>query len=266
MKELRFIASAAALVLFSTQVASAQDEPVGDSAETAAIDSPDPAATCFPPCRSGHVCHPDTLECVSISNPDDRRFRIALLGRFGLGGSTVVKFSNPITSTEGELKGENGATLGFDLRFEKPVATYVTIGGLISNYWLRAPRNRNAPTGIDVREVHPNDYALDVDFFVKPRYPFMAVSKLAEAYVIVQVGGSLRVAEIFEGPPFTASKYVEGGFNWGIAPGFQVFVTRHLGLIFEVGYARTWFKSGASLATSTKLGQATLRFGFSFAF
>lgn len=112
----------------------------------------------------------------------------------------------------------------------------------------------------------PRNYALDISPSVKPRYPFKAGSKEAEAYIVIHVGGSLRVLEIFDGVFADPKTGVFGGFNWGVAPGFQIFVTRRMGLVFEVGYAKTWIKVGTSVLENTTVGQATVRFGFVLAF
>jgi len=292
MKEHRLLVAAASLLFTSAQVALAQGAPENVPAEADPAVSAELAKTCFPPCRTGYVCHPDTLECVSICNPPcanwetcteeaecapnsaanarvrresgDRRFRIALLGRFGLGGKSVVKIDGSIFSGPDELETTPGATLGFDLRFEKPVARFVTVGGLVSNHWFRARRDRNETSRI--RNLNQKDYALDVAPFVKPRYPFKAGKNEAEAYIIINIGGSLLVMEISDGTFLMPKSGVFGGFNWGVAPGFQIFLAEHIGLVFEVGYARSWFKIGSSILKNIKVGQATLRFGFTVPF
>ncbi len=122
MKEHRLLVAAASLLFASARVALAHGAHETVPAEADSAVSEEPAKTCFPPCRTGYVCHPDTLECVSICNP--------------------------------------------------PCA------------------------------------------------------------------------------------------NWGMAPGFQIFLAERFGLVFEVGYARSWFKIGSSVLKNIKVGQATLRFGF----
>jgi hypothetical protein len=47
--------------------------------------------------------------------------------------------------------------------------------------------------------------------------------------------------------PITTAR---GGFNFGVGPGFQVFVARSVALVFEVGYAYSWFKSSDDLVES----------------
>ena len=292
MKVLRLLLVAASLLLTSAQIALAQDPPESVPGEAESRVSEEPAETCFPPCRAGYVCHPDRLQCVSLCNPPcangeacteeaecvpnssastrrqrdsgDRRFRIALLGRFGLGGKSVLKIDDSIISGSGEFSATPGATLGFDLRFEKPVARYVTVGGLVSNHWFRGRRDQDGTSGI--RDLNRNDYALDIAPFVKPRYPFKAGKNEAEAYVIINIGGSLRLMEISDGTFLMLKTGVFGGFNWGVAPGFQIFLAEHVGLVFEVGYARSWFKIGSSILKSLKVGQATLRFGVTIPF
>ena len=253
---------------------------------------------CFPACRIGYVCHPQKGDCVSACNPPcanwevcseeaecvqrpgavaqpsgevgDRRFRIVLLGRFGLVGRSRTTVDSPFDSGEFQIKYKPGATLGFDLRFEKPVAQYLSVGGLISNYWLRAPSKAG---GAATRSLNPNDYALDIAPFVKPRYSFRIGKKEAEAYLLLHIGGSLRQAapsyDVGSGGivgTVDANPGIYGGFNWGVSPGFQVFVAQHVGVLIEFGYAYSWFKLNHSFAKKIALGQGTLRFGFTFAF
>ncbi|MBT8453583.1 MAG: hypothetical protein KJO40_16585 [Deltaproteobacteria bacterium] len=188
-----------------------------------------------------------------------------LLGRFGLGGKARSKLGDGLEFfVISELEGTPGVTLGFDLRFEKPVAKYVSVGGLFSSYWLRPKRSTNLPEA--VRDLRSNDYAMDFAPFVKPRYPFRAGSKEAEAYVVVNFGGSLVVVDLLDEFNFNSASVVRGGFNVGVAPGFQIFVARHAALVFEAGYMFSWFKIDNALVKITSIGQATLRFGFSFAF
>ncbi|MFW2390157.1 MAG: hypothetical protein ACN4G0_17605 [Polyangiales bacterium] len=250
-----------------------------------------PAAGCFPDCRSGYVCHPEKLECVSICNPPcdrwetcteeaecvpqgqkskkqagevgDRRFRIVLLGRFGLVGKSKTTLADLYGSGEIEVEGEPGATLGFDLRFEKPVAQYLSVGGLISNYWIRGQRDAS---GTAAGSFKRGDYAFDIAPFIKPRYPFRAGKKEAEAYLLVNLGASLVLLDYFDGIQTNAITGVYPGFNFGVTPGFQIFVAEHLGLVVEFGYAYSWFKIGRTYISRTRIGQGTLRFGFTVPF
>jgi hypothetical protein len=97
---------------------------------------------------------------------------------------------------------------------------------------------------------------------VKPRYPFKLGSKEAEFYLIMQVGGTLGV---LNPENWILDNYIVGGFNFGVAPGFQVFVGSGVALIFEIGYAYTWLKVGDLNAVVT-FGQPTFRIGFARAF
>lgn len=45
--------------------------------------------------------------------------------------------------------------------------------------------------------------------------------------------------EISDGTFLMPKSGVFSGFNWGVAPGFQIFLAEHIGLVFEVGYARS---------------------------
>ncbi len=187
-----------------------------------------------------------------------------LLGRFGLGPKVKLKYSDQGSYSDSVIEETPRATLGFDLRFEKPVAQYVTVGGLVSNYWVRPQRTSGG--GSMPSFLKPHNYALDISPFVKPRYPFKVRNKEAEAYIVVHVGGSLRVLSISDGVFVESKTGVFGGFSWGVAPGFQIFVTRRMGLVLEVGYAKTWIKIGTVVLENTTVGQATVRFGFAFAF
>lgn len=179
----------------------------------------------------------------------DLRFRLVLLGRFGLGGTLRNKLEDPFGSgLQVSVDFEPEATLGFDLRFEKPVAKYVTAGALLSNYWY----------SIKDIEDFGRQYALDIAPFVKPRYVFMAGSKEAELYVLLSFGGSLTKLDFDD--------EVYGGFNFGLSPGFQVFVASGFALVFEVGYAFSWFKVGGLADERFTLGQAAIRVGFAAAF
>jgi hypothetical protein len=199
------------------------------------------------------------------SENGDRRFRFVVLGRFGFGGTSRVNLTEPLDFTDvTTIEGKPGATLGFDLRFEKPVSKYVTVGGLISNYWLRPQRSSNS--FVDLRAIDPNEYALDISPFVKPRYPFRAGSREAEFYLFVYVGGSLLMHDYFTDLSLNPITTARGGFNFGVGPGFQVFVARSVALVFEVGYAYSWFKLSDDFVKSSRVGQATPRFGFAFAF
>ena len=182
----------------------------------------------------------------SASSPavGDLRFRLVVLGRFGLGGTLWRRFDDVFaegarTTEEFDLK----TTFGFDLRFEKPPAKYVTTGALLSNYWY------------DV-EGFGRQYALDIAPFVKPRYPFLAGSKEAEVYFLVSIGGSLTHFD----------DEVYGGFNVALSPGFQIFVASNLALVFEVGYGFGFFQVGGAGNERLLLGQTTIRAGFAAAF
>ena len=254
----------------------------GNESESLGIEEGD---ACFPPCRSGYLCHPVKAECVQLCNPPcasdevcteaaecvakepttaaptgasrepttgDRRFRMLFLGRFGLGGRLKVKFDDFFAGA-GSAVGDARATLGFDLRFEKPVTKYVSVGGLISNYWF-------GPEGGD------RQYALDIAPFVKPRIPFRVGNQEAEVYLLFNIGGSLTSVEFVDPTGFNLVDEVYGGFNFGLAPGFQFFVADGFAIVFDVGYAFTWFKIGGDSNLRWTLGQATVRVGFAAAF
>jgi hypothetical protein len=290
MKLIGLFATLACLLFGNTRVALAE-EPSATARPEASV-SPESVEACFPACRSGYVCHPEKRECVSICDPlcdaretcskeavcikpglvrrrerprgGDRRLRLLLLGRFGLGPKLELAYTDPFSSSDGVVEETPRATLGFDLRVEKPVAKHLTVGGLVSNYWVRPERTSSG--GSTPGFLKPNDYALDISPFVKPRYPFKIGSKEAEAYIVIHVGGSLRVLSVSDGVFLGSKTGVFGGFNWGVAPGIQIFITRHVGLVVEVGYAKTWIKIGTSILENTTVGQATVRFGLAFAF
>jgi hypothetical protein len=245
-------------------------------------------SSCNPPCRSGYVCDADRGECVSPCNPPcgpgescsdsgecitefavervaapppsaarppikevgDRRFRLGILGRFGFGGSWVLsdEFGN-----SAELA--PGATLGLDLRFEKPPAKYVSLGVVLGNYWILPEAGRE------------RDYALDVSMLVKPRYPFKAGKREAEAYLFMQFGGSMILLNSANWD-INDFNSIGGGFNFAVGPGFQIFVSDNLAVLFEIDYSYSWFGLSTVFDTTETLtlGQATIRTGIVRAF
>jgi hypothetical protein len=192
---------------------------------------------------------PPAAALPPIKEVGDRRFRLGIVGRFGFGGSWVLsdEFGDSLDLAP-------GATLGFDLRFEKPPAKYVSLGVVLGNYWI-------LPDPLLER-----DYALDVSMLVKPRYPFKAGKREAEAYLFMQFGGSMILLNSTNwGSDFNS---IGGGFNFAVGPGFQIFVSDNLAVLFEVGYSYSWFSITTVFdeAGILTLGQATLRVGIARAF
>lgn len=243
-----------------------------------------PAKECFPACRSGYVCQPEKLECVSVCNPPcdddevctenaecipdgrlaepeperaelgDRRFRLVLLGRFGLLGQLTLGVRDFTGDVDGSFRPEKPTT-GFELRFEKPVRRYFSVGGLVSNYFIR-------PGGSGY------DYAADFAPFIKPRVPFRVGKREGEIYLTVHFGPSVLALRNIS--PFGATRLGHPGFNVAASPGIQLFFSKSVALVFEIGYAYSWFRisdqgENVSLRKLT-LGQLTLRPGFAFAF
>lgn len=191
----------------------------------------------------------------------DRRFRLGLLGRFGFGGS--FKLADEFSTVDLADFLNKGATLGFDIRFEWAPGKFVTAGLVLGNYWLLVDTEAN------------RDYALDVSPFVKPRYPFKAGKKEAEAYLFMHFGGSMIVLDSqwdqLAGAGGVGLNSIGGGFNFTVAPGFQIFVSDSAIVIFEIGYSWSRFYIGASdgfTSTSINLtaGAATMRVGIARAF
>jgi hypothetical protein len=151
MKELSLLVSFVGLCFASASPAYAQEaqEPApADEAQSASMESP---KGCFSACRKGYVCHPDKQACVSLCNP------------FCAEWEACSEAAECVAQREATAK--PGGEL-VDRRFEKPVSKYVTVGGLISNYWLRPQRSSNGL--VDLRAIDPNEYALDISPFVKP--------------------------------------------------------------------------------------------------
>ncbi|MGB5809840.1 MAG: hypothetical protein WBG86_04870 [Polyangiales bacterium] len=234
------------VLLEASQIARAQDtqqDPAADQTET---------GTGTEPRGYGQTAETPSAEL------GDRRFRLVVLGRFGVGGKVKVATVDLLMIEGSTIEAKANTTFGLDLRFEKPIHRNVTIGGVLGSYWIGS----NDP-----------DYALDVSALVKQRYVFRAGRKEAEVYLAVQFGGSLLVNRVYtfsQGGGMESSATLRnpsGGFNVGIAPGFQVFVTHHVAVVLEVGYGYSWFRiKGGPLLDKLTLGQATIRTGFSLAF
>jgi len=200
---------------------------------------------------------PSEASTQSVREVGDRRLRFVMLSRFGLGGTAKSTWAPGPSPRSETVEFKPSATFGFDLRVEKPLHRYFSIGGLLSNYWVGGM----------------NDYALYVSVLAKPRYTFRLGKREGEAYVAVQFGGSLLVNKVVflsgsvSGDLETRSEIRDpsGGFNVGVAPGFQVFVAEHVAWVFEVGYAYSWFRTDVIVSRFT-LGQATIRTGLAFAF
>lgn len=232
------------------------------------------------------MCHPERGECVSICNPPcaaderctddaacvpdehaaaapavetgDRRIRLGVLGRFGIAGKLTLDFDMGGFIFEEEISGKpEKATMGFELRVEKPLSKHFVLGGLLSNYFIRP--------GSDGFE-----YALDISPFVKPRLVFRIGQREAEVYLLVPFGASILALRSLRNDGFSVqgkSRLIHGGFNVGASPGFQVFLGDVVALVVEVGYAYSWFriKEQDALRRLT-LGQLTFRTGLAFAF
>jgi len=204
--------------------------------------------TAPPPTVAPVVAAPAVAATVDTVEPEvelegDRRFRLVVLGRVGfVGRFTNVGFSyirpNP--------------TLGFALRFEKPVHKAVSLGVAIDNYWFQ------------VLDGMKRDYALDVSPFLKPRFTFDIGSKEAEVYFLVQGGGSLVLLNK-DNNQYTYDSNLGGGFNVGGGPGFQVFVAKQVAVIAEFVYQYSWWKVNKGQNTFTLL-QPNFRVGIAVAF
>lgn len=193
---------------------------------------------------------------AAAPRPDDQRYRLVLLGRFGVGGSMKLSFTDPelqrrYDDITGALRPD--ATLGFDLRFEKPVHRYVAVGAVVGNYWVDSFPGRLRPDR--------GDYGLDVSAFFKPRYQFPAGPRTAEVYLGVQFGGSMLISSVLPG-----TKDPSGGWNVAVMPGIQVFVSDLAALVLEIGYQYNWFQISTDGVGTFKLNQANFRLGVAFAF
>ena len=195
-------------------------------------------------------------EQSQLTDPD-RRLRAVVLSRFGVRGTakaTTVDF--PLAGSE-TLTRTPSTTFGFDIRLEKPVHRYLSVGGGLSNYWIRSGQT---------------EYALDASALVKPRYAFPIRQRESEVYLAVQIGGSLLVNKVttvmgFGGDELRSTmRNPSGGFNVSVAPGFQVFVAENVAVVTEVGYAYSWFRIKGPLLRRLSIGQATIRVGLAFAF
>ena len=168
--------------------------------------------------------------------------RFDVLFRLGFAGKTAADFDGL-----GQVSGDADTSPGVDLRVDLPVARHVTLGPVISVYAARA---KNIP-GQDRNPL------VDLSGFLKGRYPFKAGEKKAELYGLFQVGFTMA----FLRKSTMADDRFGPGWNIGIAPGLQILIGRHFGLLTEFGWLRT---QGNFEFSNLVLNQAVWRVGFLF--
>src|SRR5690606_15269012 len=112
---------------------------------------------------------------ATASAQDVNALRVS--GFLALGAGGEGKLTNPIT-----VESDLDATVGFGLRLELPVITYLTVGAQLGFGWMKID-------GVDDR-----DAILDLpDLIVRGRYPIELGGGVLEPYVGFLIGGTLHV-------------------------------------------------------------------------
>jgi len=166
--------------------------------------------------------------------------RVDLLFRLGFAGK--VTFDPGAFSVSADAD----TSFGADLRVDVPVGRYFTLGPVISAYAVRP----------DLPGFDRNPF-VDLGMFFKPRFPFGRKKKL-EVYAALQAGftmGFLRRTD-----PEPPDRFGIG-YQVGIAPGFQMLITRGFGILSELGWMRT---QGNFDGGNVIVNQAVWRVGFVF--
>lgn len=138
-------------------------------------------------------------------------------------------------------------SLGGDVRFDIPLGEYFSLGPVVSVYTVR-PEN----SGTNRQPV------VDIDPFVKIR-KLAGSRERVELYGLFQ--GGFTMAFLRESYRGSQGDRFGAGWNVGVAPGVRVLMGRRFGIIAELGWMRTQWKT-----ESYKLifNQGVLRAGLSF--
>ncbi len=184
--------------------------------------------------------HPLSASANAPAKAANMKTRFDVLFRLGFAGSIKADFGGVTTSSDADT------SPGAELRVDVPVGRHVTLGPSLSVYAARA----------DVPGQDRNPL-VDISGFMKGRYPFKAGEKKAELYGLVQVGFTMAFLRQSTG----ADDRFGPGWNIGIAPGVQILIAKHFGLLTEFGWLRSQGKFDLSKLI---LNQAVWRVGFVF--
>jgi hypothetical protein len=204
-----------------------------------------PSATCYPACREGFTCH--LGRCISLCNPpcpehlecvEGRRCEPPLPG----GGSKPYEPPAPKAKSfeqrnhalagfhlgfpgsfeRDETKGNLGTTLGFNIRGDTPIATYVLLGPMFQlGAW--------AP---DVGPEVSSSYYLDLDLVLRLRAPLTTSKLNYQIWLGLPVGLTVNVL----GDHPEAVSGIGLGWNIGVLFGGAVHFSPKFGLFGEFGW------------------------------
>ena len=192
-----------------------------------------------------HLCLCAVLLCAGRADAAPKRApmgqmdpRLDLLFRLGFGGNIEIE-AEPVA-----IKPDAAPTLGGDLRLDFPVHRFVTLGPVLGVYAAKE----------DFSFVDRN-VLVDVATFLKARYPFTLGSqrRAAETYLLLQVGLTLG----FSDEDSWGTERFGPGWNIGFGLGFESFVSKRVGLLAEIGWAR----SQANFDVEVIIRQGSFRLG-----
>ncbi|MFT5353898.1 MAG: hypothetical protein ACI9KE_001098 [Polyangiales bacterium] len=177
--------------------------------------------------------------------PDERDDDMAarLSGYFGVGFAGDARLRGGGFSGRGSLE----PTLGFGLRFEKPIIRFLAIGGLLEF------NSYNVSDGRDQR-----DSSMDFDVWVKGRYSLRAGDLRLVVYGGVPLGVSVLFLE-------NTDNY--RGFNTGLLAGLELVFGR-FAPFFEIGWRHHWVRRKFDGFDDAKFisNQVRINFGASILF
>lgn len=228
-------------------------------AATPATVAPAAGDTCFPACREGFTCHQQ--RCISLCNPpcpeglecaQGRRCEPPLPG--GRPGKVYEPPAPPVKGFEershtllafhlgvpGSVeqdgqRGSLGSTLGFNLRGDAPIASYVLVGPMLQlGAW--------SP---DVTPEPSSNYYVDLDLVLRLRVPITTTRFNYQAWLGMPIG--LTVDVLGSDVPNVSGLGL--GWNIGVLFGGAVHFTPKFGLFAEGG----WLQH--KLSHSAEVGQ-----------
>ncbi len=152
--------------------------------------------------------------------------RLEFFGKFGFAGNLNLSVSDG-TRTEDVGDLDLDPTLGGGLGFTYLIVKYFGIGG------------RFQVGRITADDPDADDGILAFDFALVPRGRFPFSRDRVAVYLALPLGATLFVSEA------DSADEDESGFNVGVMPGFEFFVSNRFGFFAEVGFQyRTFSQTG----------------------
>jgi hypothetical protein len=249
-------------ILVVAAPAAAQDPapPPAAPAPTVTPDAASPdAPACFPACREGFTCHQQ--RCISLCNPpcpeglecvEGRRCEPPLPGgragkvyeppappvkEFAERGHTLLAFHLGLPGDAERDKRDEplGTTLGFNVRGDAPIASYVLLGPMLQlGAW--------SP---DISPEPSNNYYVDLDLVLRLRAPITTSRFNYQLWLGMPIGVTIDVL----GSEVPDVSGLGLGWNIGVLFGGAVHFTPKFGLFAEGG----WLQH--KLSHSAEVGQ-----------